>query len=75
MFRGIVAIVGGNNSHHIMTGKCGGSVKAGQVHRDQLWRRIEGHCRTVVYQVVDNVWCFAATDVRGSSFMSVVESV
>ena len=67
--------MGGNNIHRIMTGKCGRSVKASQVHRDQLWRRIEGHARTIVYQVVDSVRCFAAADVRGSAVLSVVKSV
>ena len=74
VFRGILAIVGGNNIHNIMTGKYEVSVKAGQVHRDQLWRRTQGHARTVVYQVVDNVRCSAAADVRGSAVVSVVKS-
>ena len=73
MFREILTIEGGNNIPHAMTGKCGRSVKAGQVHRDQLSRRIEGHARTVVYQVVDNVRCFAAADIRGSAVVGVVK--
>ena len=58
-----------------MTGKSGGSVKAGQVHRDHLWRRSQGHARAVVYQVVDSVCCLAAPDVPGSTVISVVKSV
>ena len=74
MFRGVLTIVAGNNTHHKMTGKYRRSVKAGQVHRDQLWGGAEGHARTVVYQVVDSVRGFAAADVRGSVVVSGVKN-
>ena len=74
-FRGILAIVGGNNIHQIMAGKCRRSVKEGQIHGDQLWRGVEGHARTVVYKVVDSVRGLTAADVRGSAVVSVVKSV
>ena len=75
MFRGILTILAGNNIHHKMTGKYRRSVKAGQVHRYQLWGGVEGHARTVVYQVVESVRGFAAADVRGSVVVSVVKSL
>ena len=58
-----------------MAGKCRRSVKAGQVHRNQLWRGVEGHARTVVYEVMGSVRGFTAADVRGSAVVSVVKSV
>ena len=67
--------MGGNNIHHIMAGKYRRSVKAGQVHRNQLWRGGEGHARTVVYEVMDSVRGLTAADVRGGAVVNVVKSV
>ena len=75
VFRGILTVVGGNNIHHIMAGRCRRSVKANQVHRDQLWRGVGGHAQTVVYKVVDSVRGLTGADVRGSAVVSVVKSV
>ena len=74
--RGILAVVGGNNIDHTLAVKCRRSVKAGRVHRNQLWRGVEGHTRTVVYEVMDSVRRgLTAADVRGSAVVSVVKSV
>ena len=61
--------------HHVMVGKCRESIKADQVHRDQLWRDVEEHARTVVYKVMGSVWGLTAADVRGCAAVSVVKGV
>ena len=58
-----------------MAGKCSRSVKTGYVHREQLWRGVEGHTRTVVCKVMDSVRGLTAADVCGGAVASVVKSV
>ena len=70
-----MAVVGGNHIHHIVTGECGGSVKADQVHRAQLWGDVEGHAWAVVYKAIGSVRCLTAADIRGSAVATVAKSV
>ena len=52
--KGVLVVVGGNHIHHIMAGECGGSVKANQVHRNQLWCNVEKHTPFYVVIVVSD---------------------
>ena len=75
VFREVLAVVSDNHIHHIVAGECGGSVKADQVHRDQLWGEVKGHAWAVVYKVIGSVRGLTAVDIRGSAVASVIESV
>ena len=75
MFRGVLAVANGNHIHHVVPDECRGSVKAYQVHRNQLWGAIEGHAWVIVYKVIDSVRGLIAADIRCIIFASVVESV
>ena len=52
MFQGILVVVDGNHIHHIVAGECGESVRANQVHRNQLWCNVERHSPFYVVIVV-----------------------
>ena len=65
----------GNHIHHIVAGECGGSVKADQVHRAQLWGDVEGHAWAVVCKAIGSVRCLTAADIRGSAVASVAKRV
>ena len=73
--RGVLVVVSGNHIHHIVAGECGRSVKADQVHRDQLWGEVKGHAWAVVYKVIGSVRGLTAVDIRGSAVTSVIENV
>ena len=75
MFRGVLIVVGSNHIHHIVAGKCGGSVKANQGHRDQLWCNVERHPWPIVHKVVGSVRCLATVNIPGSAVISVAKSV
>ena len=75
MFLGVLATVSGNHIHHIVPGECKGSVKAYQVHRNQLWGHVKGLAWTVVYKLISSVRGLTVADIRGSAVSSVVKSV
>ena len=75
MFRGVLVVVDGNHIHHIVAGECGGSVKANQVHRDQLWCNIERHAWPIVYKVVGSARCLTTVNIRCSAVASVAKCV
>ena len=65
----------GNHIDYIVAGECGGSVKADQVCRDQLWCNVERRAWPIVYKVIGSVHCLTAVYIRGSAVVSVAESV
>ena len=75
MFRGVLVVVGGIHIYHIVAGECGGSVKANQVHWDQLWCNIERYAWLIVYKVVGSVRCPMAVHIRGGAVASVAKGV
>ena len=75
VFRGLLAVVSGNNIHHIEAGECEGSVKTNQVYRDQLWCNVERHAWPIVYKVVGSVRCLTTVNIRGSAVTGVAKSV
>ena len=75
MFRRILVVVGGNHIYHIVAGECGGSVKANQVHLNQLWCNIERYAWPIVYKVVSSVPCPMAVNIRGGAVASVAKGV
>ena len=75
MFRRVLAIVSGNHIPRIVPGEFGGSVKADQVYRDQLWCNVEICDWPIVYKVIGSGRCLTAVDIRGSAVASVANSV
>ena len=67
MFRGVLVVVVGNHIHHIVADECGGSVKASEVRRNQLWCNVERHAWAIVYKVVCSVRCLTTVNIRGSA--------
>ena len=60
-------VVSGNHIYHIVAHECGGSVKANQVHREQLWCNVERHAGRIVYKVVGSVRCLTTVYIRSSA--------
>ena len=71
----VLAVVSGNHIYHVVPGECGRSVKTCQVHQDQLWRAVEGHIWTGVYEVISSVRGLPVADISNSTVTSVVKRV
>ena len=71
----VLAVVSGNHIYHVVPGECGRSVKTCQVHQDQLWRAVEGHTWTGVYEVISSVRGLPVADISNSTVTSVVKRV